>query len=154
MPGHAFYPIICTDKLKETINFYEDHFGFRPYYEIEYYAYLNHPEHEDMHIGIADLSHPDLPPNYKSTVSGMMLSFFTDDIQKMYDELYMEGVDLASEIKDEACGRRHFGVIDPNGIMISVSQTGVEAKGNLIEEIRQDYDAVLDKVMSNSAANA
>ena len=153
MPANAFYPIICTNKLRETINFYEDHFGFRAFYEAEHYAYLKHDEHENMHIGIASVSHPDLPETFKQPVSGMILSLFTEDIQKVYDELYMEGIELASEIKDESCGRRHFTVIDPNGVIISVSQAGVKPIGNLIDDLQSDYNATLDEVMGR-AVNA
>ncbi len=152
MTGHAFYPIICTNKLKQTINFYEDHFGFRAYYEMEHYAYLKHEEHETMHIGIVDLRHPDLPPHYKTQVSGMMLSLFTENIEEVYDELYMEGVDLASEVKQETCGRKHFTVVDPNGVIISVSQAGVKPIGNLIDDLQSDYNATLDKVMGSAVS--
>lgn len=155
MSGLAFYPIICTDKLRDTINFYEDYFGFQPYFEMEYYAYLRHGEHEDMHLGIVDIKNPDLPTGYRDkTVAGVMLTFFTEDVDKLCDEFYMEGVDMTGEIQEERCGRRHFGVFDPNGVLISVSQAGVKPIGNLIEEIRQDYDAVLDKALRQNCANA
>jgi catechol 2,3-dioxygenase-like lactoylglutathione lyase family enzyme len=116
------YPIICTDKFARTVNFYEDHFGFVAVYELEGFAILKRRDWPGMHVAVMSSSHNAIPEAYRKNISGMILNMPVRDVDAAYDELYWEGVSLVSEPSDAACGRRHFFVEGPNGILIDVTE--------------------------------
>lgn len=116
------YPIICTDKFSETMAYYEDHLGFAPAFEIKGFAIMKREEYADVYIAVIDARNEEIPEAYRRPVSGMILNFPVEDVEQAHSDLYLEGLDIVSEPKMSMCGRKHFFVEDPNGILINVAE--------------------------------
>ncbi|MCB1531941.1 MAG: glyoxalase [Alphaproteobacteria bacterium] len=117
------YPIICTEKFKDTVNYYEDHLGFVPQFEIfQNFVILKRDTYADVFIAIVDAHSQEIPQEYRRKSSGIILNFPVEDVQKTYDEFYIEGLEVLNEPKVSICGRKHFFVVDPNGILIDVAE--------------------------------
>ncbi len=124
------YPVICTNRLVESVNFYEDHFDFIPEVQMEEYVLLKHAEDKDRYIAFIDVTCPILPKEAQKVTSGLIMSFPVKNVDAMYQQAYWDGLDIVSEPNPAKCGRRHFMVRDPNGIYLDVMQK---------EEISQKY---------------
>jgi len=131
------YPIICTDEFEQTVAFYEDYFDFLPALEMQGFVVLSSECAADMYIAVIDTKHPLIPERFKKPVSGLILSFPVKDAKAMYDKLYDEGLDLVSEPEYAKCGRKHFFVEDPNGILINIAEE-IDARELMSPEEFQD----------------
>ena len=116
------YPIICSEKFEQTVAFYEDHLGFTPDFEMKNFVILKRDDYDGMYIAVIDSNHEALPAEYKRPVQGMLLNYPVESVVKFYDYAYHEGLKLLSEPKDMACGRKHFYIEDPNGILIDIAE--------------------------------
>jgi len=116
------YPIICSENFRQTIAFYEDHLDFIPEVEMKGFAILKRKGHDDTYISVIDSNHEALPAEYKRPVQGMILNYPVNNVIEFYDHAYHDGLTLISEPKDAPCGRKHFYIEDPNGILINVAQ--------------------------------
>lgn len=114
-----FYPILVSEKLVHTVNFYEDYFGFVPTFEKEGYALLQSESHPDNCIAVFDSGH-DCVSKLEQSVQGLILTLAVEDIEGTYNNLYMEGLELYKDFGVDVHGHRHFVVYDPNGILVNV----------------------------------
>ncbi|MFK7839393.1 MAG: VOC family protein [Bdellovibrionales bacterium] len=131
------YPIICSQNFRETLAFYEDHFAFSPQLEMESFAVLQRSDHKDVFLGIMDSNNKALPDAYRKPVQGVLLNYPVENVLKFYDYAYHEGLKLLSEPSDAACGRKHFFVEDPNGILIDIAED-IDVKTIMDEETYSD----------------
>jgi catechol 2,3-dioxygenase-like lactoylglutathione lyase family enzyme len=51
---------------------------------------------------------------------GVYLTIEVDDVDKVYNELKKQGIDIRIDIRNEPWGDRHFAIEDPNGIGIDI----------------------------------
>ncbi len=116
------YPIICAENFAQTVNFYEDHFNYVSVLEVKGFAILKREGYKDMHLSIIDKNHEQIPEAYRKRAQGMILSMPVNDVDKAYEELYWEGLEMLGEPAEAVCGRMHFMVEDPNGILIDVTK--------------------------------
>ncbi|MED4462735.1 VOC family protein [Metabacillus fastidiosus] len=121
---NGFYPVILTEKLEESSNFYDMHFGFRPVFKSDWYVSLKMNENPfPYELAIIDRSHKTIPSNYRKVVQGLILNFEVDNVDDEYERLILSGnLPIVQDIKDEEFGQRHFITSDPNGILIDVIQ--------------------------------
>jgi len=114
----SFYPVICTDRIAETRDFYVRLFGFEIVFAADWYVSLRRGDHE---LAILDASHPTIPEGYRERVAGLILNLEVDDVDAEYRRLVVDG-ELAPtlELRDEAFGQRHFIVADPAGVLVDV----------------------------------
>ena len=122
MLANFSYPIICTDKYVQTVNFYEDHLGYVVAMETKGFVVLKREEFDNMFLAIADKDHASIPEEYRNTTSGMILAYPVADVRASYQDLYWEGLTLVNEPAETICGRLHFMLEDPNGILVDVSE--------------------------------
>lgn len=115
------YPTLVSDKFVETINFYEDFFGFAPLVEQEGYALLQQKDNADMRLAVFDVNHKCVSDRVQP-VQGVILSLAVDNVEHLYNELFMEGLEMYKDLGQDVNDRRHFVVYDPNGVLINVSE--------------------------------
>jgi len=119
------YPIICTNKFIETVNFYEDYLNYSPVMEMINYVILKRNDWESCYLAIVDVNHPDIPEQYHKPVSGIMLNYPVRDVEKAYEELYWEGLNIISELKTLPWLKKRFLIEDPNGILVTVGENTI-----------------------------
>jgi uncharacterized glyoxalase superfamily protein PhnB len=52
--------------------------------------------------------------------SGVVVTIHVDDVDEAYERAQTLGAEIATELRDEAHGQRHFIVVDPNGLLLNV----------------------------------
>ena len=116
----SFYPVLATESLAESRDFYTEHLGFEITFEADWYVSLRRPDtgHE---LALLDPTHPTIPDGYGQPVAGLLLNFEVDDVEAEYERLVVRaGLEPKLEIRSEEFGQRHFIVADPSGVLIDV----------------------------------
>jgi uncharacterized glyoxalase superfamily protein PhnB len=112
------YPVICTERVAETSDFYVRLFGFERIFAADWYVSLRLGDHE---LAVVDASHPTIPDGYRRPVAGLILNIEVDDADAEYRRLVVDGgLTPALELRSEDFGQRHFIVADPAGVLVDV----------------------------------
>lgn len=132
------YPIICTKKFVKTVNFYEDYLDFELAFEMEGFSVLKRKDWDDVYLAVIDVEHEAIPDSYRKETQGVILNFPVFDVDMAYDTVYHDGLDIVSQPDNSLCGRKHFFIQDPNGILIDIAQ-------NVPLSDVMDEDQIFDK---------
>lgn len=113
------YPLIQVRDVTATSRFYQDHLGFTPVFESDWYVQLRGGDkaHE---LAIIAFDHESIPPAGRQLSTGVILSFEVADAASDAQRLESAGVPIAQPLRDEVFGQRHVIVADPNGILIDI----------------------------------
>jgi len=141
----SFYPVILTDKVSVTADFYMKYFGFEIVFEADWYVSLKLSNVESPYeLAILNASHSTIPANFQSNVNGLILNFEVDDVDAEYKRLiHDEKLPLELDIRSEEFGQRHFIISDPNGVLIdiiTIIQPTNEYSNQYVEEIWNQED--------------
>ncbi len=112
---------IITEKLAETKEFYTKILDFGVTFENEFYLLLHTPNHE-AEISFLLPNHISQQPIFQQPFQnqGVYLTIEVDDVDSIYQELKVKGVEIKIDIRDEPWGDRHFAIQDPNGVGIDI----------------------------------
>jgi uncharacterized glyoxalase superfamily protein PhnB len=114
----SFYPVICTDRVAETSDFYIRLFGFEATFAANWYVSLRNGDRE---LAVVDASHETIPDGFREPVAGLILNFEVDDVDAEYRRLVREeGLTPVLDLRSEEFGQRHFIVADPAGVLVDV----------------------------------
>ena len=117
----GMYPVVITNDLRSTQQFYITWFGYRVVFESSWFILLSSPGENASMVAFMDEVHPSAPPSPKAANGeGMFLTIDVADSKKIYESLKDAGASFAYELKDEPWGQRRFAMKDPNGIWIDV----------------------------------
>lgn len=120
-PLKGTYPVLCSEKIGESREFYVQHFGFNVVFDSDWYVSLRHSERPEFELALLDATHETLPDGYREPVAGLLLNFEVSDVDAEYERLIGNaGLPVLLDLRDEPFGQRHFITADPNGIMIDV----------------------------------
>ncbi len=131
-----YYPVIQTDDVEGTAEFYKTHFGFVSRFDSDWYIHLQSETDEHVNLAILQHDHETIPAAGRGKTSGVILNFEIDDVDAEYDKIKAASVNIVKELQDEAFGQRHFIAQDPNGILIDVIKPIPPS-----EEFLANYDA-------------
>ncbi|NOU96747.1 glyoxalase/bleomycin resistance/extradiol dioxygenase family protein [Paenibacillus sp. LMG 31456] len=139
----SFYPVILTEKVAMSAQFYTTYFGFDTVYEADWYVSLKLSKGKvPYELALLDASHPTIPSIYRKTVQGLILNFEVENVDEEYKRLIQEEkLPMELDIRDEAFGQRHFITSDPNGVLIDVIQ--------IIPPSEAESAQYIEKVWSN-----
>ncbi|MET8046269.1 VOC family protein [Streptosporangium sp. NPDC005286] len=117
----SFYPVVCTDRITESRDFYQRFFGFETVFEADWYVSLRRPEPPYYELALVDHDHPTVPEKYRSAVRGLILNFEVADVDAEHDRLVRRaGLPVELTLRTEEFGQRHFIVAAPDGVLIDV----------------------------------
>jgi catechol 2,3-dioxygenase-like lactoylglutathione lyase family enzyme len=117
----SFYPVIMTDNVAASRDFYMNHFGFTFNFESDWYVSLKRKDGHPYELAILQYDHETVPPAMQHKTSGLILNFEVEDVDAEYERLVITGgLEALLSIRSEEFGQRHFIVSDPNGILIDV----------------------------------
>lgn len=120
MKSTSYYPVIMTDRVRDTADFYIRHFRFKALFESDWYFHLQSLEDDHVTLAILDGDHETIPLIARGKVSGLLLNFEVDDVDSIYEESLNAGLPILKPICDEDFGQRHFITADPNGVLIDI----------------------------------
>ncbi|GAB3831714.1 VOC family protein [Kribbella italica] len=117
----SFYPVIATEHLRASQDFYTRLFGFETVFEADWYVSLKRPGDPTYELALLDPTHPTIPDGYRRPIQGLLLNFEVADVDAEWQRLVVEqGLDPKLAIRSEDFGQRHFIVADPGGVLIDV----------------------------------
>ncbi len=84
----------------------------------DYYGHVDsEPRHPDIQRGLSGQA-----PMYQTRFrgGGVFLGIEVDDADLVFEELRAQGHRIVVPLTNEPWGRRHFGILDPNGVPIDI----------------------------------
>ena len=120
MKCNQFYPVIMTDRVSETTQFYVDNFRFRVVFESDWYVHLQSSEDASVNLAVLRGDHETIPEPARGRVSGLLINFEIDDVDGEYARARASGLPILVPLRDEPFGQRHFITRDPSGVLIDV----------------------------------
>lgn len=124
------YTVFVTTRLEETVNFYQQYFGFSKLFESTFFVLLQTGGEHTFNIAFMDEKHPTFPPNPKAfNGNGAFLTLEVSDAKGLYEEMKSRGLSITYALKDEAWGQRRFAVLDPNNLWVDVVEQIQPAEG-------------------------
>lgn len=120
MKTTSYYPVLMTDDVANTADFYVKHFRFRRLFDSGWYVHLQSSEDKRVNLAIMDGSHETIPEAGRGRVSGVILNFEVKDPDAVYERAKAAGLPILLALRDEAFGQRHFITADPNGVLIDI----------------------------------
>ncbi|MBD2846984.1 glyoxalase/bleomycin resistance/extradiol dioxygenase family protein [Paenibacillus sp. IB182496] len=124
MKINSYYPVIMTDEVSLTAEFYKTYFAFETVFESEWYISLRMAsESFEYELAVLDAFHATVPEGFRAGTQGLILNFEVEDVDVVYARLIeAAGLPLRQEMRNEAFGQRHFLTSDPSGVLIDVIQ--------------------------------
>ncbi|GGZ61164.1 glyoxalase [Streptomyces inusitatus] len=117
----SFYPVIATDRVQETVDFYTRLMGFEITFEADWYVSLRRAGDLPYELAVLDHTHPTIPEGYRNPVTGLLLNFEVDDVDAEWERLVVRGgLTPRLELRTEEFGQRHFIVADPSGVLVDI----------------------------------
>ena len=116
---NSFYPVIMSNKIKESKNFYMKYFNFELTFENDWYISLK--SENNIELAIINSEHSTIPEKFRNLSQGIILNIEVDNVNNEYKKLILtNNLPVLSDIKNEEFGQRHFIIEDPNGILIDI----------------------------------
>ncbi len=132
MKPQSIYPVIGTDQIAVSRDFYTSHFDFDIVFEADWYVSLKSRSNPAYELALLDYRHSSLPEEYRQPARGVLINVEVNDVDEIYAQLKNNGLPMILELKSEEWGQRHFIIRDPNDILIDVIQniapTGIYAE--------------------------
>ncbi|UGT62164.1 VOC family protein [Nocardia asteroides] len=119
----SFYPVLGTEAIAASRDFYRHWLGFEVTFEAEWYVSLRRPGPVPCELALLDPAHPTIPDGYRTPARGIVLNVEVDDVDAEWERMVTAGglhPELA--IRSEDFGQRHFIVADPGGVLVDVIQ--------------------------------
>ena len=121
MKTTSYYPVIMTDDVAGTAEFYKTHLRFAPLFESDWYVHLQSSDDKRVNLGIVHRDHETIPePARGRSASGLLINFEVKDPDAVHERILAAGLPILRSLRDEAFGQRHFIFADPNGVLIDV----------------------------------
>ncbi len=115
---------IVTPHLPECRDFYVGHFGFQVAADLQWYIQLRSPD-GTYNLGFVLPNRPELDTVFQQPFTsgkGVYLGIEVQDVRATLASFQRAGVPIASSLRDEAWGERHFVIRDPAGCLVNVWQ--------------------------------
>lgn len=116
----SYYPVVMTNRVSETADFYCRHFEFVPLFTSEWYVHLQSRSHPSVNLAVLDGQHDTIPSSGRGRAAGLILNFEVENVDEEHDRLAAAGLPILRSLRDEAFGQRHFITSDPNGVLIDI----------------------------------
>lgn len=136
MQLNSFYPVIMTDQVGATRDFYVKHFGFQLTFEADWYVSLKSAD-QRFELAILAFTHETIAEGYRKPVQGLLLNFEVDNVDDEYTRLITYAqLPLERPLITESFGQRHFATVDPNGVLIDIIEV-IPPSGEYIDQYVQ-----------------
>jgi catechol 2,3-dioxygenase-like lactoylglutathione lyase family enzyme len=134
MKINSFYPVILTNDVRGSKDFYTTHFPFEVTFDAGWYVSLKAKQEFPFELALLEPDHATIPAGFRVPLNGgLILNFEVDDADAEYARLTDAGLPIHMEIRSEKFGQRHFITSDPNGILIDIIQV-IPASEDYVEQ--------------------
>jgi uncharacterized glyoxalase superfamily protein PhnB len=87
-----FYPVIMTEHVAQTAQFYVDHFRFARAFDSGWYVHLQSSEDPKVNLAILQGDHATIPAAARGRVSGLLINFEVEDVDAQYQRAQASGL--------------------------------------------------------------
>lgn len=117
----SLYPVVLTNEVSQTADFFVRHFNFDVVFEIDWYVSLKLDVFE---LAILYGCHETVPSAIRNQhTKGLILNIEVEDVDELYNHLIRDAkLPMILPLRNEDFGQRHFITSDPNGVLIDVIQ--------------------------------
>lgn len=115
-----FYPVLMTNDVDGTRDFFTRHFDFQPLFESDWYVHLQMRGDEAVNLAVLRGDHPTIPDAGRGRAAGLLLNFEVDDVDAEFHRLTGQGLVPILPLRDEDFGQRHFILHGPEGVLIDI----------------------------------
>jgi len=119
---NAVFPVLMTDRVAASRDFYADLLGMRIAFEADWYVQLLSPTTPAAQLGIVDGGHESVPTPFRRRTAGVLVTIEVDDVDAIHGRAQELGLPIELSLRDEDWGQRHFITRDPNGLAVDVVQ--------------------------------
>ncbi len=121
MTPRALFPTFATDVLFASRDFYVG-LGFEVIHDGCGHVHLAWPGEPSVQIRFMQRGLEEQAPVFQTRFrgGGVFLGLEVEDIDFVFDRLQAQGHRIVAPLASEPCGRRHFGILDPNGVPIDI----------------------------------
>ena len=116
----VFYPVLLTDDVASSSNFFTEHMGFKETFKSGWYVSLIYSENDAYELVIISHDHDTIPGGFRHPTSALLLNFEVPSVESKYERLRAAGVEILQHIGDLPAGQRHFICQGPGRIMVDV----------------------------------
>nr|WP_314256187.1 VOC family protein [uncultured Devosia sp.] len=120
MHTESLYPLIQVEDVETTARFYESHLGFTRIFSSDWYVQLRVTGDHPFEIALIRFDHDSIPKPAQVLTTGMILSFYVQDVDKEHQRFQDAGIPVVQELRSEVFGQRHFIAGDPNGLLLDI----------------------------------
>lgn len=122
MALEGVYFVIIVNAPEASAQFLNNHFGFTEMANLGWYIHLSHPIGAEIAFMAPNLENQPQPYRVALSGAGAIMTIEVNDVDSELERLSARNIDIAQPIVTEEWGQRHFGIVDPNGLMIDVVQ--------------------------------
>jgi len=138
MKINSLYPVICTQKIAESKEFYTTHFPLTITFESDWYVSLRTRDEPAFELALLDASHPTIPKEFRASYqTGLIINIEVDEVDSVYDAFCAAGLPIQLSLRSEDFGQRHFITTDPNGILLDIIKV-IAPSGEFIEGFSEE----------------
>lgn len=119
MALNALYPVLCSEHLAASRDFYMHLLELHVTFENDWYVSLAGAQ-PSQQIAFVERSHQSVPSADRVLPCGFLVTIETDDVDGAYQRATVANAKVELELRDEPWGQRHFIVRDPNGVLVDV----------------------------------
>jgi catechol 2,3-dioxygenase-like lactoylglutathione lyase family enzyme len=120
MNVNAVFPVVMTERLAESRDFYAELLGMRLAFESDWYVQLLSPATPAAQLGLVESGHESVPPVFRRAAAGVLVTVEVDDADAVHERAQAAGLPIELSLRDEEWGQRHFITRDPNGLAVDV----------------------------------
>lgn len=124
--------MIQVENVRETAQFYKEHFGFKVMFDSDWYIHLQNIADPAINLAVLKHDHITIPEKARGPTRGVILTFEVEDAAKENERLIKAKVPVVQSLRDEPQGQRHAIYRDPNGILVDVV-TPIEPSAEFLE---------------------
>jgi catechol 2,3-dioxygenase-like lactoylglutathione lyase family enzyme len=117
---NALFPVLCSNDVAATRDFYVRLFGFRVVFDAGWYAQLQDPAAPAVQLGFVTRDHETVPERFRVVPRGVLVTVEVDDVDAIFGRARDLGLPIELPLRDEAFGQRHFMTVDPDGLLVDV----------------------------------
>jgi catechol 2,3-dioxygenase-like lactoylglutathione lyase family enzyme len=119
---NAVFPVVMTDRLAESREFYAELLEMRLAFEADWYVQLVSPTDPNAQLGLVLQGHDSIPPVFRRPAAGVLVTIEVDDVDRVHERARVGGLPIELSLRSEEWGQRHFITRDPNGLAVDVVQ--------------------------------
>ena len=101
MNPKSIYPVICTEKIEASRDFYSTHFDFDIVFEADWYVSLKSRHNPAYELALLDPNHASLPAAYRQSARGVLINCEVPDADEVYVRLKAKGLPIVLDLKSE-----------------------------------------------------